>query len=160
MGKRPERGGDMMKADALLDIFSQSEIGQSMIFVNSKMKAKFLHNFVSAKIPCEVIHADLTQTERSEVVSKFRNGECRCLIATGLVGRGIDIQQLSLVFNFDIPRLTDKSSYIHRIGRAGRFGRRGKAVNFIFEDELETIKNIEKHYRTSISPLPRDFNLK
>ncbi|ELA47090.1 hypothetical protein VCUG_01451 [Vavraia culicis subsp. floridensis] len=161
IGSKPSRGEDIQKMEVLLDIYRRSEVGQSVIFVNSRSKAKFLFEALKThKFPCEVIHSDLTQNERSDVLRRVRNGECRCLIATGLMARGIDIQQLSIVFNFDLPKGLDKSTYIHRIGRAGRFGRKGKAINIVYQDEMECIKELEGFYSTMISPLPNDFNLK
>ncbi|KAM0687759.1 translation initiation factor eIF4A [Conglomerata obtusa] len=161
LGPRPARGYDMRKVEALIDIYKKKELSQCIIFVNTRNKAKFVHNVLqSMKIPADMIHSDLTQKERIDVLNKFRNGSCRLLIATGLIGRGIDIQQLSLVFNFDIPKSTEKCTYIHRIGRAGRFGKKGKAINFIYDDELENLKEIERHYQTIINPLPQDYDLK
>ncbi|KRH93056.1 Translation initiation factor 4F, helicase subunit [Pseudoloma neurophilia] len=161
IGKQPNKGEDIRKIEVLLDLFSKSEVGQSVIFVNSRQKAKYLYDILkSNNFPCEVIHSDLTQNERSDVLARVRNGECRCLIATGLMARGIDIQQLSIVFNFDLPRSADKSTYIHRIGRAGRYGRKGKAINIVFEEEMANIKEIESFYATVISPLPGSFDLK
>ncbi|KAM0674276.1 translation initiation factor eIF4A [Gurleya vavrai] len=161
LGPKPMKGGDMRKIEALLDIYKKNDLSQCIIFVNTRMKAKFMHGvFQQKRIPADMIHSDLTQKERVEVLDKFRNGSCRLLIATGLIGRGIDIQQLSLVFNFDIPKTTEKCTYIHRIGRAGRFGKKGKALNFIWNDELENLQEIERHYQTSILPLPENYDLK
>lgn len=161
LGSKPSRGEDIRKVDVLMDLFRRSEVGQSVIFVNSRNKAKYLFETLkNNQFPCEVIHSDLTQNERSDVLKRVRNGECRCLIATGLMARGIDIQQLSIVFNFDLPRSADKSTYIHRIGRAGRYGRKGKAINLVYSEDLKDIKEIESFYSTLISPLPSDFSLK
>ncbi|EPR79134.1 Eukaryotic translation initiation factor 4A [Spraguea lophii 42_110] len=161
IGEKPSRGEDILKTEVLMDIFSKSEVGQSVIFVNTKSKAKFLYDTLTRnKFPCSVVHSDLNQNERTDVLNKFRRGETRCLVSTGLMGRGIDVQQLSVVFNFDIPSLDDKNSYIHRIGRAGRYGRKGVAVNIIFNNELETVNAIERHFHTAIHPLPKNFNLK
>lgn len=161
LGRQPNRGEDIRKLEVLMDLYKKSEVGQSVIFVNSRNKAKYLYDTLkNNQFPCEVIHSDLTQNERSDVLQRVRTGECRCLIATGLMARGIDIQQLSIVFNFDLPRSSDKSTYIHRIGRAGRYGRKGKAINIIYEEEMNNIKEIESFYATSISPLPNSFDLK
>ncbi|KAF7681001.1 ATP-dependent RNA helicase eIF4A [Astathelohania contejeani] len=159
LGDKPRDGGDILKMEALIDIFNSFGVGQSVIFVNSKMKARFLHEQVSNRgFPADVIHGDLTLEQRSNVLRRFKDGTCRCLIATGIIGRGIDIQQLSMVFNFDIPSEDERSVYIHRIGRAGRYGRRGKAVNIVFNEEMPNLKAIEKHFSTSITPLPKDFS--
>lgn len=161
LGRQPNRGEDIRKLEVLMDLYKKSEVGQSVIFVNSRQKAKYLYDTLkSNNFPCEVIHSELSQNERSDVLLRVRKGECRCLIATGLMARGIDIQQLSIVFNFDLPRSADKSTYIHRIGRAGRYGRKGKAINIIFEEEMSGIKEIETFYATVINPLPNTFDLK
>lgn len=151
---------DEIKIRVLIDIYSKSEIGQSVIFVNNVERVKSVHaKLVSLGFSCGVIHSNLTQEGREQSISKFRSGDCRTLIASNLVGRGVDVQQLSVVINFDIP--TDSfATYIHRIGRAGRYGRKGTAINFIFEDEKSYLEEIEKHYRTSIQPLPLNFNCK
>lgn len=160
LGNRPRTGADMIKLQAFFDIYQKNQLAQCVIFVNTINKAKFLHQeFTKKKIPCDVIHSELNQRERVDVLDKFRKGSGRLLIATGLIGRGIDIQQLSLVFNFDLPPTKDIASYIHRIGRAGRFGKKGKALNFIFNDEEEALQKIERHYKTSITALPFNFNL-
>jgi len=145
----------------LIDLFNSTSVGQSIVFVNSKNKAKFVHEQLSNNGFCvEVMHSDLTQNERSDVLAKVRSGACRCLVATGLVARGIDIQQLSVVFNFELPKITEKSTYIHRIGRAGRYGRKGKAINLIYHNELSDIKEIQEFYATVINPLPSQLDLK
>ncbi|KAM0678627.1 translation initiation factor eIF4A [Binucleata daphniae] len=161
LGKKPEKGVDMRKIEVLVDIYKKNELSQCIVFVNTRIKAKFMHSVLNNKrIPADVIHADLTQKERVDVLNRFRQGSCRLLIATGLIGRGIDIQQLSLVFNCDIPKPKDKSVYIHRIGRAGRYGKKGKAINFVYKEDMEDLKIIEQHYQTKIHPLPKDLDLK
>eukprot|EP00866_Antonospora_locustae_P001522 jgi/Antlo1/1522/2313 len=149
-----------IKIQVLIDIYSKSEIGQSIIFVNSVERVKAVHaKLIALGFSCGVIHSNLSQEGRDQAMSKFQKGECRTLIASNLVGRGVDVQQLSVVINFDIP--TDSfATYIHRIGRAGRYGRKGTAINFIFEDEKPYLEDIERHYRTVIQPLPLNFNCK
>ena len=82
----------------------------------------------------------------------FRLGNSRVLIATDIIARGIDVQQVEIVINFDIPKYTE--TYIHRIGRSGRFGRKGVAINFVTEEEFEKLKKIQNFYQTEILPLP------
>merc|ERR1712154_728617 len=94
------------------------------------------------------IHANLTQKERNEITSSFRNGQCRVLIATDVFGRGIDISQVTLVINYDLPN--SRESYIHRIGRSGRFGRRGVAINFVKDDDIRILRDIEQFFATQI----------
>ena len=86
----------------------------------------------------------------------FRAGSTRILLTTDLLARGIDIQQVSLVINYDIP--IDKESYLHRIGRTGRFGRKGVAINLVTKDDYQKMKDIEKFYETSLSELPSDLS--
>ncbi|EJW02324.1 hypothetical protein EDEG_00301 [Edhazardia aedis USNM 41457] len=169
LGQRPPTSADVPKLMALIDLFQFKNIAQCIVFVNTRNKAKFVNDYLRNKgIPSDVIHAELEKNERAQVLERFRRGGSRMLIATGLVGRGIDIQHLSLVINFDIPKFTDtdimgkrtdKSNYLHRIGRAGRFGRKGIAINLVFDDELTVLNEIEEHYTTSISPLPQNINL-
>jgi superfamily II DNA/RNA helicase len=89
-------------------------------------------------------------------MDRFRKGDSRILIATDLLARGIDIQQVSLVINFDIPN--NMENYIHRIGRSGRYGRKGVSINFVTDYEAERLKEIETFYNTSIEELPMDFS--
>jgi superfamily II DNA/RNA helicase len=98
------------------------------------------------------IHGDMTQLDRDKIMKGFRTGESRILISTDIIARGIDIQQVSIVINYDIPRY--RETYIHRIGRSGRFGRKGVAINFCTEAEFETLKRIEEYYETEIQVLP------
>ena len=89
-------------------------------------------------------------------MNEFKNGSARIMISTDLLSRGIDIQQLSLVINFDIP--LSKDVYIHRIGRSGRYGRKGVAINFVFKDKLNDIKEIETFYDTKIEAMPENIS--
>jgi len=98
------------------------------------------------------MHGDMDQKERSAIMHEFRSGSTRVLITTDLLARGIDVQQVSLVINFDLP--TNRENYIHRIGRGGRFGRKGVAINFITEDDRRTLKELESFYNTSIEEMP------
>lgn len=161
LGMKPYRNSDSVKLEALLDIYQKNEVAQCIVFVNTRRTVRYLHTeFTRKNIPCDFINADLVQAERAAVLKKFINGSCRLLIATGLIGRGIDIQHLSLVINFDMPPKSDKSNYIHRIGRAGRYGRKGKALNLVFSDEMDTLKEIERHFATNIEPLPGNMDLR
>ena len=93
---------------------------------------------------------------RKDIMNRFRKGDFRILIATDLLARGIDVQQVSLVINFDIPN--NMENYIHRIGRSGRYGRKGVSINFVTDYEAEKLQEIEKFYNTSIEELPMDFS--
>ena len=105
--------------------------------------------------PVSQIHGDLTQEERNTIMNNFRKGESRILISTDLLSRGIDIQQISLVINYDLPNNIE--NYIHRIGRSGRYGRKGTSINFITKYDFTKMKDIEQYYATVIEELPADF---
>nr|CAD7593577.1 unnamed protein product [Timema genevievae] len=100
----------------------------------------------------EVQHGDMEQRERDVIMRQFRTGSSRVLITTDLLARGIDVQQVSLVINYDLP--SNRENYIHRIGRGGRFGRKGVAINFVTEDDKRTLKDIEQFYNTHIDEMP------
>jgi len=94
----------------------------------------------------------MPQQERDAITNEFRNGDSRVLIATDVFGRGIDIAQVSLVINYDLPN--SRELYIHRIGRSGRFGRKGVAVNFVKSDDIRILRDIEQFYGTQIDEMP------
>ena len=97
----------------------------------------------------------MSANERKDEMEKFRTGKTRIMLSTDLLSRGIDIQQLSLVINFDIPY--NKETYIHRIGRSGRYGRKGVAINFVLSKEIEELETIKKHYDTEIKEMPENI---
>ena len=92
---------------------------------------------------------------RNKIMDNFRNGSCRVLISTDLLARGIDVQQVSMVINYDIPNNIE--SYIHRIGRSGRFGRKGVSINFATYYDIKKLHEIEQYYSTHIEELPQDY---
>jgi superfamily II DNA/RNA helicase len=94
--------------------------------------------------------------ERHKSLEDFRKGIYRILISSNVTARGIDVQQVSVVINFDIPRCVH--NYLHRIGRSGRWGRKGMAINFITKEDISSMKRIESHYKSNITELPSDFN--
>ena len=102
------------------------------------------------------IHSDTDKAERDRMFSMFRNGKYRVLISSNVTARGIDIQQVSTVINFDIPRCVH--TYLHRIGRSGRWGRKGLAINFVTKKDIYDMKKIETHYKINIDELPADFS--
>ena len=144
------------KLATLQDLYEKLSISQSIIFVNSKRKADFLKEQLEQNdYTVECIHGDLTQKDRNEIMQSFRNGNSRILITTDILARGIDIQTVSIVINYDIPRY--REVYIHRIGRSGRFGRKGIAINFVTEREYDNLKDIQNFYQTEIIPLPENI---
>merc|ERR1712050_582248 len=101
------------------------------------------------------MHAELDQKERDLVMREFRSGSSRVLISTDLLVRGIDVQQVSLVINYELP--TNMENYLHRIGRSGRFGRNGVAINLITNNDVRAMKDIERYYHTQIEEMPMDI---
>ena len=144
------------KYDILKDIYNTISISQCIIYFNSKNKLNEIYRqLIAEDFPVSMIHGELTTEERKVTMSEFKGGQTRILLSTDLLSRGIDIQQLSLVINFDLPR--SKETYIHRIGRSGRYGRKGVAINFVTERELENLDIIRKHYNTKIDEMPQNI---
>lgn len=129
---------------------------KAIIFANLRRKIEWLASAMDARdFTVSAIHSDLEQSDRSLILQHFRAGQSRVLLATDVLARGIDVQQVSLVLNYDLP--TRKESYIHRIGRGGRFGRKGVAINLITREDVPKLYEIEKFYSTQILELPRDI---
>src|SRR3989338_2284184 len=144
------------KFETFCDIYASITIGQSIVYVNTKKRAMWLANRLNEqKFTVALIHSELNSVMRNKIMSSFRKGESRILISTNLLARGIDVQQVSVVVNYDIPR--DRESYIHRIGRSGRYGRKGAAINFVVGEDINSIKAIEEYYATNIEELPEDI---
>lgn len=144
------------KIEALLDIYSQLNINQAMIYCNKRQRVEWLAEKLQTQgFPISFIHGEMEVGERKRRMASFRSGDVRVLISTDLLARGIDVQQVSLVINYELP--TNKENYIHRIGRSGRFGRKGVAINLVGPDEQSMLKDIEKHYGTHVDPLPEDL---
>merc|ERR1712063_13245 len=124
-------------------------ITQAIIYCNTRRKVDFLKDQLTKRdFTISTMHAELDQKERDLVMREFRSGSSRVLISTDLLARGIDVQQVSLVINFDLPSNTE--NYLHRIGRSGRFGRKGVAINFVTNNDVRTMKDIERFYHTQI----------
>ena len=141
------------KLDTLCDLYETLTITQAMIFVNTRRKVEWLTEKMHARdFTCSAIHADLDQKERELIMREFRSGSSRVLITTDVLARGIDVQQVSLVINYDLP--TNRENYIHRIGRGGRFGRKGVAINFLTAEDVRTLREIEQFYNTTIEEMP------
>ena len=102
------------------------------------------------------IHGDMKQVDRETIMREFRSGATRVLVTTDLLARGIDVYQVSLVINYEIPR--EKETYIHRIGRSGRFGRKGNAINFVTPAEKDILEELQNYYNTCIEQLPEDLS--
>ncbi len=144
------------KFDTLCDLYDMISVSQSIIYCNSKKLVDELSFKLRQKdFTVASIHSEMSQDERNDVVQKFRSGDSRILLSTDLLSRGIDVQQVSIVINFDIPYSID--NYIHRIGRSGRFGRKGVAINLITYSDIRKLHDIEKYYSTQIEELPENF---
>ena len=144
------------KFDVLYDIYETINITQSIIYVNSKTVLHNLYDRLSRdEFPVSYIHGDMITREREENLNNFKSGKTRILLSTDLLSRGIDIQQLSLVINFDLPK--NKETYIHRIGRSGRYGRKGTAINFVTSEDISHMKGIESFYNTQIMEMPQNL---
>jgi len=141
------------KFDTLCDLYDTLTITQAVIFVNTRRKVDLLHQNMQQKdFTVSAMHGDMDQKERDVIMKEFRSGSSRVLITTDLLSRGIDVQQVSLVINYDLP--TNRESYIHRIGRGGRFGRKGVAINFVTQEDVRTLKDLETFYNTQIDEMP------
>jgi translation initiation factor 4A len=141
------------KYDVIADLYDIINVGQCIVYINNKSKIIEINDRLQQdNFPVSYITGDRTSEERNKIMEDFRAGKIRILLSTDLLARGIDIQQLSLVINYDLPR--EKETYIHRIGRSGRYGRKGVAINLITEREVEELKFIESFYDTKINEMP------
>ena len=144
------------KYDILKDLYNTISISQCIIYFNSKNKLNEVYkSLMEEDFPVSMIHGELSTEERKITMNEFKGGQTRILLSTDLLSRGIDIQQLSLVINFDLPR--SKETYIHRIGRSGRYGRKGVAINFVTERDLENLDVIRTFYNTKIEEMPQNI---
>ena len=144
------------KYDVLTDIYNTINIAQCIIYINSKNRLQEIyHQLNKDDFPVGMIHGNLMTNERELIMNQFRQGEIRILLSTDLLSRGIDVQQLSLVINYDLP--IQKETYIHRIGRSGRYGRKGVAINFVTDRDLQSLHEIESFYNTKIEVMPENI---
>jgi len=145
------------KLATLYDLYESLTITQAIIYCNTRRKVMWLtdkmkqHDFtVSA------MHGDMYQKERELIMKEFRSGSTRVLITTDLLARGIDVYTVSLVINYDLPM--GRENYIHRIGRSGRYGRKGVAINFVGDEDEPKLREIETFYNTKIDELPMEVD--
>jgi translation initiation factor 4A len=144
------------KLPVLLDLYQQIAVNQALIYVNKRQKAEWLAKQLAAQgFTLEYIHGEMEVADRKKRMEDFRSGQVRVLISTDLLARGIDVQQVSLVVNYELP--VQRENYIHRIGRSGRYGKKGVAINLIYGGEMNSLKEIEKHYSTTVHELPDDL---
>ena len=144
------------KFDTLCDLYSLFSTSQTIIYCNFHQSVELLTKKLQEQnFKVSLIHGSMDIMEREDAMRKFRSLQTRVLISTDLLGRGIDVQQVSIVINYDIPFKNE--SYIHRIGRSGRHGRTGVAINFVTNNDVRRIEEIAKYYSTTINPLPADL---
>ena len=147
---------DEDKYDILKQIFAKMTIDQCIIYCNSINRVKQLHEAMTRdgfSVVC--IHRDLNKMEREHAFKQFKSCQCRYLISSNITARGIDIQQVNVVVNFDLTR--DFHTYLHRIGRSGRWGRKGTAINFLTYYDMRIKEDLENYYRMQILPLPENI---
>jgi translation initiation factor 4A len=144
---------DHNKYDTLKDLFSAITVNQCIIYCNNVKRVIDLQNAMTndGYSVCS-IHSSMDKTEREKVFAGFRTGSYRVLISSNITARGIDVQQVSTVINFDVPKCVH--TYLHRIGRSGRWGRKGLAINFVTKKDIFTMRKIENYYKINISELP------
>jgi translation initiation factor 4A len=144
------------KEDTLCDLYDCISITQAVIFCNTRRKVDSLTTYLREKnFVVSAMHGDMDQKTRDLIMKEFRTGSSRVLITTDLLARGIDVQQVSLVINYDLPR--NRENYIHRIGRSGRFGRKGVAINFVTAETKRTLDDIEHFYNTQVEEMPMNI---
>ena len=147
---------DNDKFEVLKDLFSTISMSQCIIYCNTRRRCDVLEEAMrKEEFPEMKITGDMSQADRKQICNDLRSGQIRVLITTDLFARGIDVQQVSYVINFDVPR--DVCVYLHRIGRSGRWGRKGVAINLMTRIEQTRLTTIEQHYSTEIQELPVDF---
>jgi len=148
---------EQWKFDTLCDLYDSLTISQAVIFCNTKKKVDWLTEKMSkANFTVVKMHGEMEQPEREAVMKAFRNTEYRVLITTDIFARGLDVSQISLVINYDIP--SNREIYIHRIGRSGRFGKKGVAINFVCDDDIRILRDIEQFYATQIDEMPMSIS--
>jgi superfamily II DNA/RNA helicase len=149
---------DDQKLETLCDIYDHLSIQQATIFVNTRARAEWLAEAMRKRgFDLDFIHGEMDVSERRRRMQDFRAGKVRVLISTDLLARGIDVQQISVVINYELP--IQRENYIHRIGRSGRYGKKGASINLVTDRELRNQHDIERFYVTKINPLPLDLKI-
>uniref|UniRef100_A0AC35U2G7 RNA helicase n=1 Tax=Rhabditophanes sp. KR3021 TaxID=114890 RepID=A0AC35U2G7_9BILA len=144
------------KFDTLCDLYDTMSVTQAVLFCNTRRKVDWLaEKLIAANFTVSALHGEMSQEERDNIMKDFRSGNSRILISTDVWARGIDVPQVSLVINYDLPN--SRELYIHRIGRSGRFGRKGVAVNFVKKDSVSVLRDIEQYYATHIDEMPMNI---
>jgi len=145
------------KFEVLLDMYKNLDITQALIYCNTRKRVEWLADkMTTSGYPISFIHGEMEVKERMERMASFRRGETRVLISTDLLARGIDVQQVSLVINYELPQQMD--NYIHRIGRSGRYGRKGTAINLLYGEEVQMMEELKTKYEIEVNLLPEDLS--
>jgi superfamily II DNA/RNA helicase len=148
---------DRQKYETLKHIYKYVSVSQCIIYCNSIKRVADLYDAMKEDdFPVCCIHSNMDKVERENSFKEFKNGKSRVLISSNVTARGIDIQQVSIVINFDVPK--DIHTYLHRIGRSGRWGRKGVGINFITRRDIGKIKEIEGYYACEIREMPVDLD--
>lgn len=148
---------DRQKYLTLKQLFSFISVSHCIIYCNSIKRVQELYDaMLEDEFPVCRIHSNMDKAERDKAFNDFRVGVSRLLISSNVTARGIDVQQVSTVINFDLPKCVH--TYLHRIGRSGRWGRKGVGINFITRRDIGQIKRIEEHYSTQICEMPNEFS--
>ena len=148
---------DRQKYTTLKNLFSYISLSQTIIYCNSIKRVQDLYEAMCEdSFPVCRIHSNMEKKERDAAFNEFKSGSSRVLISSNVTARGIDIQQVSVVINFDLPKCVH--NYLHRIGRSGRWGRKGVGINFITRRDVAQLKKIEEHYTTQINEMPSDLS--
>jgi len=141
------------KLDTLCDLYETFTIMPAVIFCNTRRKVDLLtEQMRSQEFTVSAMHGDMEQKQRELLMKELCTGSTRVLVMTDLLARGIDVQQVSLVINYDLP--TNRENYIHRIGRGGMLGRKGVVINFVTTEDVAILRNIEQFYNTQIDEMP------
>eukprot|EP00052_Salpingoeca_macrocollata_P016493 m.132619 g.132619 ORF g.132619 m.132619 type:complete len:182 (-) comp20071_c1_seq1:53-598(-) len=145
---------DNEKNRKLFELLDLLQFNQVVIFVSSVLRCKTLHKLLEDQsFPAIAMHRGMKQEERLAKYKQFKDFESRILVATDLVGRGIDIERVNIVFNYDMP--ADSDQYLHRVARAGRFGTKGLAITFVStEQDAEVLNSVQERFEVNISELP------
>jgi len=143
------------KFATLCDLYETMTITQAIIYCNTRRKVNWLTDQMKQRdFTVSAMHGDMDQRDREVIMKEFRSGSTRVLITTDLLARGIDVHAVSLVINYDLP--VNRENYIHRIGRSGRFGRKGTAINFVANEDEQQLQEVEQFYHTKVEELPMD----
>lgn len=149
---------DTQKYATLKDIFNIISMSQCIIYCNSIKRVMDLTDaMINDGFPVCCIHSNMDKSKRDEAYMDFKAGKHRVLISSNVTSRGIDVQQVRTVLNFDLPKCI--FNYLHRIGRSGRWGRKGTAINFVTRWDIKTMKDIERHYQTIVEELPSNITI-